>query len=302
MFYFYILFAVTLCLDSVVYRMSSKQLRIISLSLLCIGCVVEQIVISSPSFDKTKYIKEATQIQELMEKNCDFAYVTLPAKEPFWASQVTAMWAGMKANVPVVNGYSGNVPPKYGDNTHSMNTYKVINWLGEGRKGRLCIISQPYIDKDKLISINSVEENTSSLGSWASYQIKLPLAKTFSQEIKAYEIPKNIKQGLSIKAPIIIKNTSNFLWVTEGKNSTNFSYRWLDSKGKLVVFDGDGDRTPLPFDLSPGESAAINAVIKTPPQPGKYSLVLTMVQEFVAWFSDQKAQSPRFDMTITSDS
>jgi hypothetical protein len=68
------------------------------------------------------------------------------------------------------------------------------------------------------------------------------------------------------------------------------------------VFDGDGDRTPLPFDLSPGESAAINSVIKTPTQPGKYSLVLTMVQEFVASFSDQKAQSPRFDMTITSDS
>ena len=237
-----------------------------------------------------------------MEKNCDVAYVNLKAEEPFWASQLSAMWAGIKANTPVVNGYSGKVPPKYGDNQKSMNTYQVIDWLGEGRKGNLCIISDQSLEKDKLISMNSVQKNTSSLGNWKSYQIKLPISKFFLQEMKAYEIPKIIKINSSIKVPVIIKNTSNFLWATEGKNRTNFSYRWLDSEGKLVAFNGDGDRTPLPFDLSPGESAAINPVIKTPPQPGKYSLVLTMVQEFVAWFSDQKAQSPRFDMTITSDS
>ncbi|NMF62358.1 hypothetical protein DP115_05960 [Brasilonema octagenarum UFV-OR1] len=302
MFYFYILVAVTLCLNSLLHTIASKRLRMIVLSLLCIGCVLEQIVLTSPSFEKTKYIKEVTQIQTLMEKNCDIAYVTLKAEEPAWASQLSAMWAGIKANVPVVNGYSGNVPPKYGDNEHSMNTYQVINWLGEGRKGRLCIISQQSIQKDKLIAMDSVQKNTSSLGNWTSYQIQLPIAKTFLQEIRPYEIPKILKRDLSIKIPVIIKNTSNFIWVAKGKNRTNFSYRWLDSDGKFVVFDGDGDRTPLPFDLSPGESAAINAVIKTPTQPGKYSLILTMVQEFVAWFSDQQAQSPKFDLTITSDS
>jgi hypothetical protein len=193
MFYFYILVAVTICLDFLIHRMSNKQLRVTALSLFCIGCVVEQIVISSPSFDKIKYIREVTQIQELMEKNCDFAYVNLPAKEPFWASQLSAMWAGIKANTPVVNGYSGKAPPKYGDNQKSMNTYKIINWLGEGRKGNLCIISDQSLEKDKLISMNSVQKNTSSLGSWKSYQIQLPIYKIFLQEIKAYEIPKIIK-------------------------------------------------------------------------------------------------------------
>jgi len=148
----------------------------------------------------------------------------------------------------------------------------------------------------------SLKENTSSLGTWTSYHISLPIPKIFFQEIKGYEIPKTFEKGSAIKVAVIVKNISNFLWSNVGKNLTNFSYRWIDADGKLVTFDGDGDRTPLPFDLSPGESAALNAVIKTPTKPGKYSLVLTMVQEFVAWFSDKQPDSPKIDVTITSNS
>ncbi|MEO1427513.1 MAG: hypothetical protein AAFV71_00335 [Cyanobacteria bacterium J06633_8] len=298
-FYFYILVAVTLCLDSVLSTMASKRWRITALSILCIGCVLEQIVIGSPSFAKTPWIKEVAQIQKLMEKDCDFSYVSLEPKNPYWASQLSAMWAGIQANVPVINGYSGQVPLNYGDISKSMNTGKIINWLGQDIKGKLCVISQDsLIDTDQIISMYSTKDNTSDSGSWKSYQIQLPIPKIFSQEIKGYEISDSFQANSLITIPAIVKNTSSFLWSNTGKNPTNFSYRWLDSNGNLQVFDGDGERTPLPFELSPGESAAINAIIKTPPQPGKYTLILTMVNEHVAWFNDKQAPSPKFDVII----
>lgn len=104
------------------------------------------------------------------------------------------------------------------------------------------------------------------------------------------------------KLPIIVKNTSNFLWSNKGDKPTNLSYRWIgiDSQGKLTNIDGN--RTQLPYDISPGDSVALNAVITSPAIPGKYTLILTMVQESVAWFSDKQSPYPKIDVTVTSDS
>lgn len=70
--------------------------------------------------------------------------------------------------------------------------------------------------------------------------------------------------------------------------------------GQLASFDGDGDRTPLPYDLSPGESVALNATIRTPTTPGKYKLILAMVQEAVAWFNDKTTNYPEIDIEVSS--
>jgi len=106
----------------------------------------------------------------------------------------------------------------------------------------------------------------------------------------------HIFNGLIYK--VIVKKTSNFLWSNEGKQPTKFSYRWFNSQGDLAVFEGDGDRTSLPWTLAPGESVALNAAIKTPTTPGKYKLILTMVQEAVAWFSDQGINSPEIPLEV----
>ncbi|MFB2773086.1 hypothetical protein ACE1AT_28010 [Pelatocladus sp. BLCC-F211] len=187
-FYFFLLVAVTLCLDSWQSKVLNRRLCAITISLLSFGCVLEQIIISPPSFAIAPLKEEVAQIRKLMKKDCDVAYVTLKTEKLFIESQVSAMWAGLKANVPVINGYSGNVPPDYGDMSYSMDTAKVIKWLGEDTKGRLCIISQQLLkDKDKLIYMYSNKENTSPSGNWTSYQINLPISKNFVygiQEIK----------------------------------------------------------------------------------------------------------------------
>ncbi|MBN3891027.1 MAG: glycosyltransferase family 39 protein [Nostoc sp. JL31] len=129
--------------------------------------------------------------------------------------------------------------------------------------------------------------------------LQLIFQPIFLQEIKIINNIETIKVGSTLRIPIFLKNKSSFIWYNKGLNPTNFSYRWLNASGKLVV--ADGDRTILPFDVSPGESLAINAVIRPPTKPGKFTLILIMVQETVAWFSDKQSPYPKIDVTVTSD-
>jgi len=213
------------------------------------------------------------------------------------------MWAGIEANVPVINGYSGNVPPNYVDFSKPINMVQLINWLdpaGKASETRFCTISpKEQVEPNNFIYNYSLPQKKSFSSNFRLQTIKLPIEKIFSQQIKVLDTPKSFEPKVTVKIPVLVKNTSNFLWSNVGEYPTNFSYRWIDADGKLVTFDGDGERTPLPFELSPGESAVLNAVIKTPPKPGKYSLVLTMVQERVAWFNEKQAQSPNIEVTIT---
>ncbi|HEY9650558.1 MAG TPA: hypothetical protein V6C95_07840, partial [Coleofasciculaceae cyanobacterium] len=141
-------------------------------------------------------------------------------------------------------------------------------------------------------------EHTSSSGQFISRSFQLPLPKEFSQNIKFFEAPKTVEANSELKIPVLVKNTSNFFWSHKGKYPTNFSYRWIDSNNNLVVFDGDGNRTELPWKVAPGESVALNAVIKTPTTPGKYKLILTMVQENVAWFNDKTKEYPEIPIEV----
>jgi hypothetical protein len=136
-----------------------------------------------------------------------------------------------------------------------------------------------------------------NVGNQQQKKLQLPSVQIFSQEIKILKKITYLKVDFMYNIPFLLKNTSNFIWSNTERNPTNFSYRWLDINGKVVI--ADGERTALPFNLSPGESAAINAIIKTPSQPGKYTLVLSMVQESVTWFSDKQADFPKFEITIT---
>ena len=122
--------------------------------------------------------------------------------------------------------------------------------------------------------------------------------KVFAQQIQVPNPPKSGKVDSTIKLPVTVKNTSNFVWNNVGANLVDLSYNWYDSRGTRVVFNGE--RTPLPQSLAPLHSEKLNAVIKFPNKPGKYNLVLTMVQEGVTWFNDAGAQAPKFPVTVTA--
>lgn len=304
--YFYLLIAVCLNLDSILkVLVNNKYWRWLIVSLVCLLSVSEQIVLNPPNYEKAPLIQEVAELRDLMQNNCDVAYVSLNPARPFWVDQLTAMWAGIEANVPVVNGYSGNEPPNYGTTTEPMDTAMILHWLdiaGKNIEGRLCMIS-PTLGKkaDILISNYAVQETTSFSKKFTSATLQLPLQPIYSQVITVLDITQNpVYTNSSMKVVALVENKSNFLWVQEGKNPTNFSYRWIDANGKLVEFDGDGDRTSLPWHVPPEDSFAVNAIIRTPPTPGKYQLILTMVKENVAWFNDKNASYPVIYMDVVS--
>jgi hypothetical protein len=116
---------------------------------------------------------------------------------------------------------------------------------------------------------------------------KLPLAG-LKVEFGRHNIPAEMTVAQTVSADVTVKNASTKTWPSKpnkkGRNAVNLSYHWLDSERRMVVFDGL--RTPLPRDLGPGESVTLRATIQAPEQAGQYLLHVTMVQEAVAWFSD----------------
>ena len=110
----------------------------------------------------------------------------------------------------------------------------------------------------------------------------------FKVAFESHKVGAQMKSGERVFADVTVKNISPVSWPSKpnSKNlhAVNLAYHWLDKKGQMVVFDGE--RTPLPYDLKPGESVTLKATVHPPELPGAYILEITLVQEGVAWFPE----------------
>ena len=110
----------------------------------------------------------------------------------------------------------------------------------------------------------------------------------FKAEFGKHDIPSEMMVGQTVSAEVTVKNASSETWPSKpdakGRNAVYLSYHWLDPKRQIVVYEGL--RTPLPRDLTPGEAVTLKAAIRAPEKTGDYLLHLTLVQEWVAWFSE----------------
>lgn len=300
--YFYLLVAVILCLDSLLRTAVTTRSRLVIVTVLCVISVSEQIVFNLPSYNKAIFTKEVTELRELIKKDCDIAYISLKPENPFYVDQLSAMWAGIEANVPVINGYSGSAPLNYPESMlSSMSPFQAVSWLGKGINKKLCIVFPRGQEETENYALSSLGAKVSkSSENFSSFEIQLPITDKFGQEIHSYELPPNIKVEKVVEIPVIVKNKSNFVWKTKGVNPVRFSYHWLDSNNKLLVFDGE--RTDLPENVVPQSSVALNASIKLPVQPGEYLLLPSMVQEGVSWFdSVDNSQPLKIPVTVPLD-
>jgi hypothetical protein len=128
-------------LDTLLARVRSARRRAwLTASLVAFG-LVEQFQGALPSFDKLEHRTRVEKAREVLAgSGCDAAYFHLDPSQPFFSSQLVAMWAGLEANVPVVNGYSGNFPPGYPDPTRSMTSLELSAWLPRAPRGRYCVV------------------------------------------------------------------------------------------------------------------------------------------------------------------
>lgn len=105
--------------------------------------IVEQRVPRLPSFEKAPLQRDVEAVSRRMASGCRVAYLAVRPDRPFFVSHLVAMWAGLEANVPVVNGYSGAFPPGYPNPTILAPPEEIRRWLkGQPQEG-LCYLTWP---------------------------------------------------------------------------------------------------------------------------------------------------------------
>lgn len=119
--------------------------------------------------------------------------------------------------------------------------------------------------------------------------------------ITARQVPATARAGEVLEIPVSLTNSGSDPWsaagIGQGTYRVAVSYRWLDERGAPVVVEGE--RSLLPDDVPPGGSAELVARVPAPAAPGSYQLVLTLVQESVAWFDQVGGGAVTLPVRIT---
>jgi hypothetical protein len=93
-------------------------------------------------------------------------------------------------------------------------------------------------------------------------------------------------------------NRGSETWRSGGRYPVRLSYRWLSKQGDTLV--ADGLRSELSSDIVPGGSAVILLHLRTPDEPAEIFLMVSLVQEGVAWFVDRDQANGRIlPITVT---
>lgn len=82
----------------------------------------------------------------------------------------------------------------------------------------------------------------------------------------------------------------------DGNSQVFVTYHWFRESGETAVWDGV--RTSLPKDIKKGQVVDVQLAIKAPAEPGKYVLVVDLVQEGVLWFADTGSQTAKMNYVI----
>jgi hypothetical protein len=126
--------------------------RAVVLGLVAATCAAEQVVADQPvsyaelrSFDKADFYPIADRAAAELRKG-DIGYVvprytdTAGVVKYGVHGEVLAMWAGLRANVPVVNGYSGRTPKDYVWTGAALPDDVLRKWLAGRFRGRVAVV------------------------------------------------------------------------------------------------------------------------------------------------------------------
>lgn len=86
--------------------------------------------------------------------------------------------------------------------------------------------------------------------------------------------------------PVEIKNTSDFTWRNDSKNSVRVGYHYYGQDVDVSDYDG-AMRTELEKNVAPGETIKVNVLINDIKSPGNYVIQIDLVLEGKYWFSSK---------------
>jgi len=111
---------------------------------------------------------------------------------------------------------------------------------------------------------------------WATGEPLLPEACRVGIEA---DVPDELPADSVLALDCLLENRGPAILVSAPPNPVHLSYRWLPAAS-------EGLRSLLPEAIPPASSRSCRLTLQTPPRPGKYTLVITLVQEQVSWFDE----------------
>lgn len=94
--------------------------------------------------------------------------------------------------------------------------------------------------------------------------------------------PRVVATGSSTTVTVELSNLGRETLRSTAPFPVHCSYHWRDDAGGVVVFEGA--RTSLPFGVEPGDRVTLGVQVDAPRTAGAHHLVVTAVQEGIAWF------------------
>lgn len=125
----------------------------------------------------------------------------------------------------------------------------------------------------------------------------LPLTQ-FHAEIELLSPMQVLPAATNSILQLRVQNLGEETWPAGGRDApVCLTYRWYSAAGELLV--ADGLRSTLPGDLPAGRAIIAPLLVHTPDDQGAYQLVVSLVQEGVAWFIEMDPESGcRIDVDV----
>lgn len=120
-----------------------------------------------------------------------------------------------------------------------------------------------------------------------------PGLKSFRQNLTSTTARLTLRPGQHTKLPVRVENPGPDTWDSSAAFPVRVSYRLI--QGTRVI---EGTRTMLASPIGPHDFANVDVEVIAPDQPGEYTLRVSLVQEFVAWFMDKSGMFLEVPVTV----
>jgi len=111
----------------------------------------------------------------------------------------------------------------------------------------------------------------------------------------AYELPA-LRAATTVTATVELENAGTGTWHAFGPAHIRLSYHWLDRFGNVLVWEG---LRVLPQEpVTPGTRLRLELPIAAPMPPGRYRLVLDVVDEGRLWFGELGGRTLDVDVEV----
>jgi tRNA (mo5U34)-methyltransferase len=126
------------------------------------------------------------------------------------------------------------------------------------------------------------------------------VASSLAAEIRPAQNAYHIRQGERLRIPIVARNTGLARWSAagdeNGKGRVRLTAHYLTAEG--VDLWRDVATVLMDRDIIPGDEAALELDLHSPPEPGHYMIELDMLSEFVAHFEINGSPTAKIHLTV----